>query len=59
MWDHYYEISEEKVAKMNLTEANLARCKLFDWLAYLALVTSVFGKVDLEKIKECDAKIFK
>ena len=44
---------------MNLTEANIARCKLFDWLIYLALVTSVFGKVNVEKIKEYDAKIFK
>lgn len=59
LWDHYYEISEEKVAKVSPSQDNASRCKLFDWLAYLALVKHTFGELDLEKIKEYDPKILK
>ena len=58
LWDHYYEMSEDKVAKTNPSEVNISRCKLFDWLVYLSLLTHIFGEVELDKIKEKDTKIF-
>lgn len=32
--------------------------KLFDWLAFLALVKYSYGDLDILKLKEYDAKIF-
>lgn len=59
LWDHYFEINESKLTKVNLTEDNINRCKMFDWLAYLALIKHTFKDLNLDKVKEYDAKIYK
>ena len=59
LWDHYYELNEEKMAKANPTQINIDRCRLLDWIIYLSLVTLMFGKVDLNQIKQLDASVYK
>lgn len=58
LWDHYFDLSSHKLTKNPPTENNISRMKLFDWLAYLALVKYSYGNLDLQKIKEYDAKVF-